>query len=234
MPFAPTVKPLAHVAHAPRHVAPVARLDNKFVRGVATVAACIALLGSPHAALAKGGGYGGSHSSYHSSSSHSSSSHSSASRSSRSSSSPSRSTSSRSTSSIPRSYSPSTRSISRSSRRSSRSRTANPFPEEEVHVEYSPPPPPRRTSRRYVYSQPRPSSTVYYDTAIDAPPTAVVRSEKDDAFLEGLWTGRVEAATIVGLIAATYSGRSGERDEDERAVWSNELDEDERAVWSNE
>jgi len=52
----------------------------------------------------------------------------------------------------------------------------------------------------------------------------VVRSEKDNAFLEGLWTGRVEAVTIAGLIAATYSGRSGERDEeDERAVWSNEL-----------
>merc|ERR550514_1168899 len=136
-PFAPTAtKPLAHMAQVPRHAVPVARINKKaFVHGAATLAATLVLLGNPNAAMAKGGGYGGSHAS-HSSSSHSSSSHSSSFHSSSSSSSyhssPSRSSSSsrsysssRSTSAVPRSYKPTTRSPSRSRGGRSRSRSTS-------------------------------------------------------------------------------------------------------------
>jgi len=127
--------------------------------------------------------------------------------------------SSRSTSSVPRSYKPSTRSPSRSTSRGgrSRSRSTSPFPEEEVHVRYSSPPPPRR---RVYYSNPR-TSTVYYDTVNDAPSTVVVRSETDQAYINGLWSGRLEAATIVGLAAAA-GAVGGEREQDENDEWSSD------------
>merc|ERR1719440_212693 len=217
------IKPLAHVAQVPRHAAPVARVNKKaFVHGAATLAATLVLLGNPNAAMAKGGGYGGSHAS-HSSSSHSSSSHSSSSRSSSSHSSsssshssPSRSSSSsrrsssspssgrgsayssRSTSAVPRSYKPTTRSPSRSRGGRSRSRSTSPFPEEEeVHVSSSP-----RQPWRYPYYSNSGSSSVYYDDTYTAPPTVVVRSETDKAYMNGLWSGRLEAAAVVSLVAA--------------------------------
>merc|ERR1711970_912587 len=225
-PFAPTVKPLAHVAQVPRHAVPVARLDKKaFVHGAATLAATLVLLGNPNAAMAKGGGYGGSHASHssssHSSSSHSSSSsyHSSPSRSSSSSRSYSSSPSSgrgpayssRSTSSVPRSYKPTTRSPSRSRGGRSRSRSTSPFPEEEeVHVSSSP-----RRPWRYPYYSNSGSSSVYYDDTYTAPPTVVVRSETDKAYMNGLWSGRLEAAAVVSLVAAASQviDREGGRDE---------------------
>ena len=247
-PFAPTVKPLAHMAQVPRHAVPVARINKKaFVHGAATLAATLVLLGNPNAAMAKGGGYGGSHASHssssHSSSSHSSSSHSSSSHSSSSyHSSPSRSSSSsrsyssspssgrgsayssRSTSAVPRSYKPTTRSPSRSRGGRSRSRSTSPFPEEEeVHVSSSP-----RQPWRYPYYSNSGSSSVYYDDTYTAPPTVVVRSETDKAYMNGLWSGRLEAAAVVSLVAAASQviDREGRDDNGEfSSDYTNELTE---------
>merc|ERR1719440_602579 len=237
------IKPLAHVAQVPRHAAPVARLNKKaFVHGAATLAATLVLLGNPNAAMAKGGGYGGSHAS-HSSSSHSSSSHSSSSRSSSSHSSsssshssPSRSSSSsrrsssspssgrgsayssRSTSSVPRSYKPTTRSPSRSRGGRSRSRSTSPFPEEEeVHVSSSP-----RQPRRYPYYSNSGSRSIYYDDTYTVPPTVVVRSETDQAYMNGLWSGRLEAAAVVSLVAAASQVMDREEREDENDAFSSD------------
>ena len=50
----------------------------------------------------------------------------------------------------------------------------------------------------------------------------VVRSETDEAFVNGLWSGRLEAAAIVGLIAASGAGGLYNEREDEKDEWSDD------------
>merc|ERR1719152_866446 len=235
-PMKPTTKPTANtkpIVHCARHIAMKAPAPKTIIRQAAGIAVCLAVaLGTPSAALAKGGG----HSSAHSSSSHSSSSHSSSSHSSSS----SRSSSYRSSpgtyrSSTPRSYksssgsssvsrpsstsSSSSRSSSRKSGRTSSRKSGGRKSgrSSSRSSSYTSPPPPSRSSTVYddtpttVYRS-SPSRTYVYSEPSER---VIITSPADTAFHNGLWLGRLESATLLGGAYYLYNSWKGEDEWDE-------------------